>query len=109
MLPTGPVSAWPKERNDELHRMAKEHAQSTGEVRATVGEMARGMVGAAGQALRHGRTSPEIREERMETCRNCPFFNPDSKRCTECGCFMEAKSWIGGNPDHLCPKQKWVR
>jgi len=74
-----------------------------------LGKMAKGLVKAAGQAVMHGRVSKEIRDERYDTCKACPFFDAASKRCTGCGCFMEAKTWIGGDPDMLCPEKKWSR
>ena len=84
----------------------KKHATK---VNAGIGKMAKGLVKNAAQAVRNGRVTEEIYKERYETCKNCPFFIEDSKRCSECGCFMEAKAWIGGDPDLLCPKQKWSR
>jgi len=78
-------------------------------VKASAKKMAGGLLRTAGQALRHGKVSAEIREERYDTCKACPAFIKDSKRCSECGCFMEAKTWVGGDPDALCPKQKWSR
>ena len=105
--PTGPVSAWPRGRMDELLSQArKPHAKK---VTASTGKMAKGLLKTAGQAIRHGKVSEKIREERYDTCKACPFFVEESKRCSECGCFMEAKTWVGGNPDVLCPKQKWER
>ena len=111
--PQGPVSAWPQERNDALMSQTKEGGRtrnkSATKVNASVGKMAGGLLKTAGQALRNGKVSKEIREERYDTCKACPFFVKDSKRCSECGCFMEAKTWIGGDPNVLCPKQKWER
>lgn len=118
VLPSGPVSGWPKERHDELMaaaaRMnevgievpedAKPHKSSP-----SMKKMARGLLRTARQAVRHGTVSAEIREERYDTCKACPFFNADSKRCNDCGCFMEAKTWVGGDPNMLCPQQKWSR
>ena len=104
-LPTGPVSAWPKERNDKM--MAKTRVHEDPEVKVGMREMMGGIVNVVGQGLKHGKVSNQIREERMETCRQCPSFIKESKRCSECGCFMEAKSWVAGNPDTLCPLQKW--
>lgn len=110
--PTGPVSAWPKERHIALNGSFptdnRVHAQAT-TVKASVGSMAKGLISSAAQAVANGRVSEEIREERYETCKKCPFFIESSKRCSECGCFMEAKTWIGGNPDSLCPQKKWSR
>lgn len=78
-------------------------------VKASLGRMAGGVLRAAGQALTHGKVSEEIRNERYDTCKQCPHFIEESKRCSECGCFMEAKTWIGGDPKKLCPKKKWAR
>lgn len=110
--PTGPVSAWPESRHRQL--IAKSQAANPRQAHATrvtagLGRMAKGLVSNVGQAIANGKVSEEIRNERYETCKNCPFFVEDSKRCSECGCFMEAKTWIGGDPNTLCPKQKWSR
>lgn len=108
-LPSGPVSAWPKKRNDALMRKLAPNAKRPPEVKASPSAMAKGLLKTAGQAIRNGRVSPEVREERYDTCKACPAFLPNSKRCSECGCFMEAKTWVGGNKDALCPLQKWSR
>ena len=105
--PTGPVSAWPRGRMDELLKQTRQPRAK--KVNASAGKMAKGLLKTAGQAIRHGKVSAEIREERYDTCKACPFFVEDSKRCSECGCFMEAKTWVGGDPNVLCPKQKWER
>ena len=111
--PTGPCSAWPQERNDSL--MARINTEGEArfrretKVKASAGKMARGLLRTAGQAMRHGKVSEEIREERYNTCKNCPFFVEESKRCSDCGCFMEAKTWVGGDPNTLCPQKKWSR
>lgn len=110
VYPTGPCSAWPEERNKSLTAAffpAKEKQVS--QKMPGIGKMAAGLVKTATQAARNGRVSKEIRDERYKTCKACPLFDQKSKRCTDCGCFMEAKTWIGGNPDYLCPKQKWSR
>ena len=99
--PTGPVSAWPRGRMEELLKANK--------VKASPGQMVKGALKTAASAVRHGKVSAEIREERYDMCKSCPFFLEDSKRCSECGCFMEAKTWVGGDPKSLCPKQKWER
>lgn len=77
--------------------------------RPSVAKMAKGLVKAGAQAIAHGRVEKEVREERMDTCRACPLYDAKNKRCRDCGCFMEAKSWIGGNPALLCPQNKWKR
>ena len=111
VYPTGPVSAWPESRNRELVETSakKLSAKSSPRVSASAGKMAKGLLKTAGQAMRHGKVSKEVREERYDTCKACPFFLEDSKRCSDCGCFMEAKTWVGGDPDMLCPQKKWSR
>lgn len=115
VYPSGPVSAWPEERNRDIHaavasrvdkKLGKKHATK---VNASAGKMAGGLLRTAGQAMRHGKVAAEIREERYDTCKSCPAFIEKSKRCSECGCFMEAKTWIGGDKDMLCPLKKWSR
>ena len=108
VYPTGPVSAWPEHRNKELLEKVKGAAHATA-VKASPARMAGGLMKAAGQAMRNGRVSAQIRNERYDTCKACPAFIEGSKRCSECGCFMEAKTWVGGNPDTLCPLKKWER
>ena len=119
IAPTGPVSAWPKERHERLilesseairRKKATEARQSHAtKVNASLSTMAKGIVNSVGQAVRNGKVSEEIRNERYDTCKSCPLFIEESKRCSECGCFMEAKTWVGGDPDALCPKKKWER
>lgn len=41
---------------------------------------------------------------RMNICVQCPSFKSDTKRCSECGCFMEAK---GRFKNVSCPLGKW--
>ena len=110
VYPQGPVSAWPKQRHDKLTGEMHRHAgkQAT-EVKASAREMITGFSKATGQAVRFGKVSKEIRNERMDICKSCPSFIKDSKRCSECGCMMEMKTWIGGDPNTLCPLQKWSR
>lgn len=109
VLPTGPVSAWPKSRNVAGDKMKSRSAQHTPKVKATPGMLATGLAKTALQGIKHGRVSAEVREERYDMCKACPAFRETDKRCSECGCFMEAKTWIGGDPDYLCPLKKWER
>jgi hypothetical protein len=115
VYPQGPCSAWPEERNIDLHRRIKAHGKKdlakghATEAKAGAGKMAGGLLRTAGQAMRHGKVSEVIRNERYETCKACPAFIEGSKRCSECGCFMEAKTWVGGDPNMLCPLKKWER
>ena len=111
VYPTGPCSAWPEARNNKLmeiyfpERLSKKNNPA---IKATAGEMAKGLAQNAARAIR-GRVSAEIREERYDTCKACPAFRENDKRCSECGCFMEAKTWLKGNPKGLCPLAKWER
>ncbi len=121
VYPTGPVSLWPKDRQDEAFRkMAGAPKGAKIEItteteggpiyappRPSAAKMAKGLLSSGAQAIRRGRVSKDIREERMATCEKCPLYDPKNKRCRDCGCFMEAKSWIGGDPNNLCPQQKW--
>ena len=118
VAPSGPVSAWPASRDEELRKKYFPKSQAASErfraegakgVNAGVGKMAKGLLKTGMQAVRNGRVTEEIRNERYETCKACPFFIKDSKRCSDCGCFMEAKTWVGGDPDTLCPQKKWSR
>ena len=104
--PTGPCSAWPEERNIALIEAVKPK-QAT-KVTATAGQMAKGLLRTAGAAITSGRVSKEVRDARYKTCQNCPLFLKDSKRCSDCGCFMEAKTWVNGNKAVLCPKDRWL-
>lgn len=107
-LPSGPVSAWPKARNVAGDAMKKQaRPEPTKKIRANLRTMAGGLAGAVAQGIKHGKASPEVREARYSICKKCPSFIPDSKRCSECGCFMQAKTWIAGNPAQLCPLNKW--
>jgi hypothetical protein len=109
VLPSGPVSAWPQSRQEQLfEENRKKHGHAT-RVNASAGQMAKGFLQTAGHAIRGGKVTQEIRDERYDTCKNCPFFIEDSKRCSECGCFMEAKTWVNGPKEALCPKNRWSR
>lgn len=110
VLPTGPVSAWPKERNVAGKEMLKapEHRRDP-EIKPTIAGLAKGLGKVALQGIQNGRVSKEVREERYDTCKACPLFRKKDKRCSDCGCYMEAKTWIGGDPDTLCPQKKWSR
>jgi hypothetical protein len=108
VYPTGPVSAWPEERNKKLHSLMFGD-EPPRKINASMGKMSKNLAKTAGQAIRNGRVTKEIRDERYDTCNSCEFFVKETKRCSECGCYMEAKTWVGGNPDGLCPKKKWAR
>lgn len=113
VLPTGPVSAWPESRNVAGPGMTRQTPPATPvehdkRVKVSAGQMARNAAQSARQAL-GGRVSEEIRNERLDICKSCKHFIEKSSRCSECGCFMVAKTWLNADPKQLCPKKKWDR
>ena len=46
----------------------------------------------------------EVANERYSICQECPLFNKTTKTCTECGCFMAAKTKLALA---VCPVGKW--
>ena len=125
VLPTGPVSAWPKSRNEEIEAREEERKamarakaaefqalapeERATKVKAGLPQQAGGLLKNTQALFRGGTVSKEIRNERYDMCKACPSFIEASKRCADCGCFMEAKTWINDKPKNLCPKNKWVR
>ena len=78
VLPMGPVSGWPRERHEELmtaaarmHEVGTRNERSEPEHVPSPGyrKMARGLLRTARQAVRHGKVTAEIREERYDTCK----------------------------------------
>lgn len=110
-LPIGPISPWPQGRDistlEELH--VRRNGGGEKEIKAGVAQMAAGLIKTAGSAIRNGKVSDQIRHERFSTCLACPHFVHESSRCSLCGCYMKAKSWVDGPPKQLCPAKKWDR
>ena len=50
------------------------------------------------------RSSAELKEKRMEICRNCEFFVSLTQQCKKCGCIMPAKTML---TEAYCPVHKW--
>ena len=48
--------------------------------------------------------SKELRTERLDVCRGCPFLFKPTYTCKKCGCFMAAKTWLVAAG---CPEDKW--
>lgn len=49
--------------------------------------------------------SEEKKEERLNICRSCNFFNDTVYQCKLCGCFLQIKtSWAS----EKCPINKWL-
>lgn len=106
VLPTGPCSAWPMSRNKVGPGIMKDNTRGSGAttVKASMAQMAGSLFKTGVSALKEGRLEGDKRDARYAICLSCPLFIPDSKRCSECGCFMEAKTWIKGAS---CPVGKW--
>ena len=55
-----------------------------------------------------GTVSDEVLQARLETCRNCEFWDSkgfmDTGRCRKCGCSTKAKLRM---PTEKCPIGKW--
>lgn len=45
-----------------------------------------------------------IAQRRYTICRECEFFRPFLKQCSQCNCFMPAKVRLGNVG---CPVHKW--
>lgn len=54
-----------------------------------------------------GRTvkvSDDEQSRRLEICAACEWFNAKQERCSRCGCYTAAKSWL---KTEKCPVGKW--
>ena len=47
---------------------------------------------------------PNVKEERIKICESCEHYDSESKRCSECGCFVHIKA---GWASEKCPLDKW--
>ena len=48
--------------------------------------------------------SSELKEKRINICKECPHFIKVSTTCKKCGCFMSVKTGFEGVK---CPINKW--
>ena len=110
VYPTGPCCAWPQDRNElhktlpneeEVRKMIKEQSPK---IKAGISQMAKGFIETSVKLVKNGTLTQGERDSRYQICLQCPSFVQSSKRCSECGCFMEAKTWISGA---VCPLAKW--
>jgi hypothetical protein len=46
----------------------------------------------------------EIGKKRLDICEKCPRYNPERKKCLECGCRMPMKVLL---PMTKCPLGYW--
>lgn len=73
-------------------------------------DMAKSLLGTATDVVKgvvHGDgvlVTEEIYNTRMSICDGCEFFRKEDKRCSQCGCFMEAKTRLKKT---FCPIHKW--
>lgn len=114
--PKGPCCAWPKERNDQIYAnpvtgeplvefASSEILDSDGQkIKASALDMAAGIMRTTVQVMKKGKLDQATRDARYSKCMDCKSFIKSSKRCAECGCFMQAKTWVAGA---TCPLGKW--
>ena len=50
--------------------------------------------------------TPEKFSERIEICKQCPYFANLTKQCMQCGCFMYAKAKFLHSS---CPQNRWIK
>lgn len=74
--------------NNESHESHDDH------VTATPFEMLASLTQAVDQVLRGGRVIPEVAQARLEICKQCIHLIPEKNRCSICGCYMNAKTYI---------------
>jgi formamidopyrimidine-DNA glycosylase len=76
----------------------------------TIKDMAKSLLGTAKDIAKGAMqgegllVTEEVYTTRMEFCNGCEFFRKEDKRCTQCGCFMEAKTRFKKT---YCPVGKW--
>lgn len=105
VYPMGPCCAWPQQRNiQEQQAPENEVVLSKTKTKIGIGKMAKGFVETTVKAVRYGTLDKDSRDSRYSQCLNCDKFMKASKRCAECGCFMEAKTWVAAA---TCPLGKW--
>jgi hypothetical protein len=52
------------------------------------------------------RCSYATQKNRIELCKTCDRFNSVLRMCKECGCLMDAKTWMA---DQECPIGRWQK
>ena len=50
------------------------------------------------------KVTDEQQAQRLEICASCEFYHAAKQRCTRCGCYTAAKSWL---KTEKCPVGKW--
>lgn len=73
-------------------------------------QMAKNVLGSLGRAVKSAATgqgvkvTQETAEARLAICRSCPFFRHADERCSKCGCYLAAKTYLRAEK---CPVGKW--
>lgn len=93
------ICAEPKCNDDEPPKELPSFADMTRNLLGTAADVVKGVVHGEGVLV-----TEEIYNTRMNICGNCKFFRKEDKRCSQCGCFMEAKTRLKKT---FCPIHKW--
>jgi flagellar motor protein MotB len=48
--------------------------------------------------------NPTDANARLSICKQCPFFESNSQRCSKCGCYLSVKTYLKAE---RCPIGKW--
>jgi hypothetical protein len=48
--------------------------------------------------------SPEVKQERLDICKQCEYYDATQVRCKHCGCFLDHKTNFALDS---CPINKW--
>lgn len=75
----------------EQQEMKMAERQEARRIKATTGQMIRGIVDSTTKAIRGGYATTEVATARYQACLACEHFVRDASRCSLCGCFMRAK------------------
>jgi hypothetical protein len=67
-------------------------------------EVAEAAATAAKEAFSNLAVSEADRDSRYAICKECPHLIQSTTTCTQCGCFMAAKTYLA---DVECPIGKW--
>jgi hypothetical protein len=49
--------------------------------------------------------SPEIKQQRLEICSTCEYYDAKQVRCKHCGCYLDHKTNFALDS---CPIDKWI-
>lgn len=49
--------------------------------------------------------SPEVKQQRLDVCKQCEYYDASQVRCKHCGCFLDHKTNFALDS---CPIDKWT-